>query len=142
MVNEEPPLLASMAEEESADVFWDRAQEAKSQRECLKWIRKAREIEAEHVEAALAEINMTAKNPCEQEQRLFELQQEAEKQLREQEFFAKDDIGSFWGLVETYSYIRVSHLYAMVLWVHRKMCFTIEGLHIEKYVDGALVEGK
>ena len=55
-------------------MFLERAQEAKSQRECLKWIRKAREIESEHVDAALAEIEMMAKNPCEQEQRLFELQ--------------------------------------------------------------------
>ena len=74
MVNEGSPLPASMAEEESADVFLDRAQEARSQRECLKWIRKARELEPEHVDAALMEINMTAKEPCEQELRLFELQ--------------------------------------------------------------------
>ena len=107
MVNEGSPLPASMAEEESADVFLDRAQEAGSQKERLKWIRKAREMEPEHVDAALAEIEMTAKNPCEQEQRLFELQQKAEKQLREQGFFTKDDIGSFWGLVETRPYMRV-----------------------------------
>ena len=40
LMNEDSPLLASMAEEESADAFLDRAQEAKSQRERLKWIRK------------------------------------------------------------------------------------------------------
>ena len=58
LVNEGSPLLASMAEEESADVFLDRAQEAKSRRERLKWIRKAREIEPDHVDAALAEIEI------------------------------------------------------------------------------------
>jgi hypothetical protein len=35
---------------------------------------EGREMEPEHVNAALAEIEMTAKNPCEREQRLFELQ--------------------------------------------------------------------
>ena len=58
LMNEGSPLLASMAEEESADVFLDRAQEAKSRRERLKWIRKAREIEPDHVDAALAEIEI------------------------------------------------------------------------------------
>ena len=38
--------------------------------------------------------------------------------------------------------IRVSHLYVMALLVNYKMRFAIEGLHIEKYADGALVEGK
>ena len=126
MVNEGSPLPASMAEEESADVFLDRAQEAGSRKERLKWIRKAREMEPEHVDAALAEIEMTAKNPCEQEQRLFELQQKAEKQLREQGFFTKDDIGSFWGLVETRPYMRVCHSYVMVLLVNRKMRLAVK----------------
>jgi len=126
MVNEGSPLPASMLEEESADVFLDRAQEAGSRKERLKWIRKAREMEPEHVDAALAEIEMTAKNPCEQEQRLFELQQKAEKQLREQGFFTKDDIGSFWGLVETRPYMRVCHSYVMVLLVNRKMRLAVK----------------
>ena len=34
-------------------------------------------METDHVDAALAEIEMMAKNSCEQEQRLLELQQEA-----------------------------------------------------------------
>ena len=126
MVNEGSPLPASMAEEESADVFLDRAQEASSRKERLKWVRKAREMEPEHVDAALAEIEMTAKNPCEQEQRLFELQQKAEKQLREQGFFTKDDIGSFWGLVDTRPYMRVCHSYVMVLLVNRKMRLAVK----------------
>ena len=58
LMNEDSPLLASMAEEESADVFLDRAQEAKSRRERPKWIRKAHEIEPDHVDAALAEIEI------------------------------------------------------------------------------------
>ena len=58
LMNEGSSLLASMAEEESADVFLDRAQEAKSRKERLKWIRKAREIEPDHVDAALAEIEI------------------------------------------------------------------------------------
>ena len=58
LMNEGSPLLASMAEEGSADVFLDRAQEAKSRRERLKWIRKAHEIEPDHVDAALAEIEI------------------------------------------------------------------------------------
>ena len=126
MVNEGSPLPASMAEEESADVFLDRAQEASSRKEQLKWVRKAREMEPEHVDAALAEIEMTAKNPCEQEQRLFDLQQKAEKQLREQGYFTKDDIGSFWGLVDTRPYMRVCHSYVMVLLVNRKMRLAVK----------------
>lgn len=95
--NERARTLEPMPEEASADAFLDRAQEARSQRERLKWIRKARELEPEHVDAALMEINMTAKEPCEQELRLFELQQKAENQLRKQGFFTKEDIGHFWG---------------------------------------------
>lgn len=121
LVNEGSPLLASMAEEESADVFWDRAQEAKSRRERLRWIQKAREIEPDHVDAALAEIEMTAKNPYEEEMLLFELQQKAEKQLREQGDFGKEAIGDFWLLVGTRPYMRVCHAYVETLLVNRKM---------------------
>ena len=121
LVNEGSPLLASMAEEESADVFLDRAQEAKSRRERLKWIRKAREIEPDHVDAALAEIEMTVKNPYEEEMLLFELQQKAEKQLREQGDFGKEAIGDFWLIVGTRPYMRVCHAYVETLLVNRKM---------------------
>ena len=99
----------------------DRAQEARSQRECLKWIRKAGELEPEHVDAALVEINMMVKEPGEQELRLFELQQKAENQLRQQGFFTKEDIGHFWGLIETRSYMRVCHSYVEALLMNRKM---------------------
>ena len=119
--NERARTLEPMPEEASADAFLDRAQEARSQRECLKWIRKARELEPEHVDAALMEINMTAKEPCEQELRLFELQQKAENQLRKQGFFTKEDIGHFWGLIETRSYMRVCHSYVEALLMNRKM---------------------
>jgi len=121
LMNEGSPLLASMAEEESADVFLDRAQEAKSRRERLKWIRKAREIEPDHVDAVLAEIEMTAKNPYEEEMLLFELQKKAEKQLREQGDFGKEAIGDFWLLVGTRPYMRVCHAYVETLLVNRKM---------------------
>lgn len=49
--NERARTLEPMPEEASADAFLDRAQEA-------------RELEPEHVDAALVEINMTAKEPC------------------------------------------------------------------------------
>ena len=58
MLNAGDVSLETMAEEESADVFLDRAQEAKSRRERLRWIQKAREIEPDHVNAALAEIEI------------------------------------------------------------------------------------
>ena len=121
LMNEDSPLLASMAEEESADVFLDRAQEAKSRRERLKWIRKAREIEPDHVDAALAEIEMTVKDPYEEEMLLCELQQKAEKQLREQGYFRKASIGVFWGLIETRPYMRVCQTYVGTLLMNRKM---------------------
>lgn len=121
LMNEDSPLLASMAEEESADAFLDRAQEAKSQRERLKWIRKAREIEPDHVDAALAEIEMTAKNPYEEEMLLCELQQKAEKHLREQGDFCKETVGDFWLIVETRPYMRVCHAYVETLLMNRKM---------------------
>ena len=58
MLNAGDVSLETMAEEESADVCLDRAQEAKSRRERLRWIQKAREIEPDHVDAALAEIEI------------------------------------------------------------------------------------
>ncbi len=87
----------------------------------LKWIRKARELEPDHVDAALMEIEETSKNPYEQEMRLFELQQKAEKQLREQGYFRKASIGDFWGLIETRPYMRVCQTYVGTLLMNRKM---------------------
>ena len=54
---------------------------------------------------------MTTKNPYEEEMLLFELQQKAEKQLREQRAFGKEAIGNFW----------LCHAYVETLLVNRKM---------------------
>ena len=121
MLNAGDVSLEPMQDEESADAFLERAQEAGSQREMLKWIRKARELEPDHVDAALMEIEETSKNPYEQEMRLFELQQKAEKQLREQGYFRKASIGDFWGLIETRPYMRVCQTYVGTLLMNRKM---------------------
>lgn len=53
--------------------------------------------------------------------RLFELQQKAEKQLREQGYFRKASIGDFWGLIETRPYMRVCQTYVGTLLMNRKM---------------------
>lgn len=121
MLNAGDVSLEPMQDEESADAFLERAQEAGSRREMLKWIRKARELEPDHVDAALMEIEETSKNPYEQEMRLFELQQKAEKQLREQGYFRKASIGDFWGLIETRPYMRVCQTYVGTLLMNRKM---------------------
>lgn len=121
MLNAGELSLESWHEEESADAFLERAQEAGSQRERLKWIRKARKLEPDHVDAALAEILEISKNPCEQEVQIFELLQKAEKQLRERGYFRKASIGDFWGLVETRPYMRVCHIYVETLLINRKM---------------------
>ena len=121
MLNAGDVSLETMENEESADAFLERAQEAGSRREMLKWIRKARELEPDHVDAALMEIEETSKNPYEQEMRLFELQQKAEKQLREQGYFRKASIGDFWGLIETRPYMRVCQTYVGTLLMNRKM---------------------
>ncbi|WP_314596530.1 hypothetical protein [uncultured Selenomonas sp.] len=121
MLNAGDVSLEPMQDEESADAFLERAQEAGSRREMLKWIRKAREVEPDHVDAALMEIEETSKNPYEQEMRLFELQQKAEKQLREQGYFRKASIGDFWGLIETRPYMRVCQTYVGTLLMNRKM---------------------
>ena len=75
----------------------------------------------DHVDAALMEIGETSKNPYEQEMRLFELQQKAEKQLREQGYFRKASIGDFWGLIETRPYMRACQTYVGTLLMNRKM---------------------
>lgn len=121
MLNAGDVSLEPMQDEESADAFLERAQEAGSRREVLKWIRKARELEPDHVDAALMEIEETAKNPYEQEMRIFELQQKTEKQLREQGYFRKASIGDFWGLIETRPYMRVCQTYVGTLLMNRKM---------------------
>ena len=63
MLNAGDVSLEPMQDEESADAFLERAQEAGSRREMLKWIRKARELEPDHVDAALMEIEETSKIP-------------------------------------------------------------------------------
>lgn len=119
--NERARTLQPMVDEVSADAFLDRAQTARSRRERLKWIRKARRLEPDYVDAALMEIEATAENPYEQEGRLFELQRKAEKLLREQGCFGKDSIGDFWFIIETRPYMRVCHLYVETLLMNRKM---------------------
>ena len=70
---------------------------------------------------AFSEKFKESSNPLSLTQEAAELQQKAEKQLREQGYFRKASIGDFWGLIETRPYMRVCQTYVGTLLMNRKM---------------------
>ena len=96
---------------ETADDYLELAEQARSDKKCIEYLRKALELEPDNVDAQLQLIILTHKDK--EDEQLAELQslKEAAAKPLEQEGFFRDDIGSFWTLWETRPYMRVCHTY-------------------------------
>lgn len=96
---------------ETADDYLDLAEQASSKKKRLEYLRKALELEPEHVDAQLEMIVHTMeKTPEEQLPALQKLMAAAAEPL-EQEGCFKRDMGEFWAVLETRPYMRVRHTY-------------------------------
>ena len=96
---------------ETADDYLELAEQATSKKKCLEYLRKAVELEPEHVDAQLQLIAHTLEDkPDKQLPALRKLLETAAKPL-EQEGYFQEDVGDFWTILETRPYMRVRQAY-------------------------------
>lgn len=96
--------------EDVAD-YLELAGRAATDRERLKWVRKARAVDPDDIDAALQETLLTSKGLHESLKKLKALLEVSTRQMEEKGYFEPDCIGSFWGLVETRPYMRLRYTY-------------------------------
>lgn len=96
---------------ESVDDYLELAEQALSKKKSLEYLHKALELEPENVDAHLQLISLTLEDKLdEQLPALRQLMDAAARQL-EQEGCFKEDVGDFWGVLETRPYMRVRYAY-------------------------------
>ncbi len=84
---------------------------ARTEKERLKWIRRARELDPEDIDAAAQEILATCEDVHEVLGALKPLIKTAEAQLEKEGFFRPEYIGDFWAVLETRPYMRLRYAY-------------------------------
>ncbi len=89
----------------------ERAEYARTEKERLAWIRRARELDPEDIDAAAQEILATCEDVHETLQALKPLIKTAEAQLEKKGFFQPEYIGDFWSVLETRPYMRLRYAY-------------------------------
>lgn len=96
---------------ETADDYLELAEQAPSRKKCLEYLRKAVELEPEHVDAQLQLIAHSLEDkPDEQLPALRKLMETAAEPLEREGCF-REDIGDFWTILETRPYMRVRQAY-------------------------------
>ena len=92
---------------ETADDYLELADRAMSKKKCVEYLRKALELEPENVDVQLQLIVHTLEGKTDKQlPALQKLMDCAAKQL-EQEGCFQEDVGAFWGVLETRPYMRV-----------------------------------
>lgn len=105
------PDDGSMGEIETADDYLELAEQAASKKKRLNYLKKALELEPDHVDAQLQLILTEAEDAPEARLTALEdLIKKAAKPLEEEGFFERGT-GAFWGIMETRPYMRVRREY-------------------------------
>ena len=110
----------------TSDDFLELAENAPSKTKAIKYLKKACELNDENIDAELQLIALTAKTSLEYFQRIETLLAKSKKQLEEQGFFDKENIGEFWLMTETRPFMRVYQAYMDELMSSGKIRMAIE----------------
>ena len=96
--------------------YLDMAVDAPTEKEAVKYAKKALELDAycTDAEVMIADIQY-GRDPEKFKKKLEKIIAKTEKHLREEGFFDDDCIGDFWGILETRPYIRARHAYIELL---------------------------
>lgn len=106
------------ASEDGEPDEWDyleMAEQAKSKKEMLRLASEALRINPDLLDAKVLILSLNVKEPEELKAKFEEYLAAEEKRLKEKDGIAEDDIGSYWGLVETRPYMRLKNTYVQLL---------------------------
>ncbi|MFP5528252.1 hypothetical protein ACLGL1_07250 [Peptococcus simiae] len=124
---EEPPddddlfyqqLLEGLSHHSQLDDFYDfmeRADQADSEQEALKWVKKALKIAPDNLDALVYKDRLMAKSPFDLLKKLEKTIAKGEAQLVEEGIYCDENIGDFWLVLETRPYMRALAVYMGLL---------------------------
>lgn len=97
---------------ETAYDFLELAESANTKKEALNYAKKAVELEPDNLDALAMVIELTCTSSEKLSEKYKALITEAEDKLKEQGYFADENIGEFWLIFETRPYMRLLEKYA------------------------------
>lgn len=95
--------------------YMDMAYEAETEQEALKYARKALQMDSKCLDAEVMIAEMTSEDMDELKTTYEKLIEKAGKDLKEADIFNKENMGHFWGIVETRPYMRLRYSYVRLL---------------------------
>lgn len=99
---------------QTADDYMELAENASAKKKKLEYLSKALELEPDNLDAARMKAEANAKKPEDLLEALSALLEKGNS-LMEQGGCFRDDIGDFWGVLETRPYMRLRHSYLEML---------------------------
>lgn len=100
---------------ETADDFLELANQADSRKKALEYVTKACKLDENNIDAQTQYITLSAKDEVDALTRYKKLLDKAEAQLKAEGIWTEDDVGNFWGILETRPYMRLYMEYMQVL---------------------------
>ncbi|MGN1194535.1 MAG: tetratricopeptide repeat protein [Acutalibacteraceae bacterium] len=102
-------------DEESVYDYLELAENAATDKQAEKYIKKALEIEPDNVDALLAKAKLTSKSDEDLLKKLEKIIADAQEQLKTQGYFNDEYVGDFWTIYETRPYMNVRYEYIAIL---------------------------
>jgi tetratricopeptide (TPR) repeat protein len=113
-MNSTPGIEVTEKTAKTSDDFLELADKARNDAERLKFIKKALELDPDNYDALLASISISSRDPIDTLKRLKNGVEQANKHM-EKEGYLTEDVGHFWGILETRPYMRLREKYADML---------------------------
>lgn len=99
---------------QTADDYLELAESVATKKKKLEYLAKALELEPDNLDASRMIAELNAKSPEEQLVAFSSLLEKGDS-LMEQGGYLQDDVGDFWGILETRPYMRLRHSYFELL---------------------------
>ena len=99
----------------TADDFLELALDAHDEKSAIKYLKKAIKLDPDNLDVAMTLIEYTEEEPVSYLNKLEELVKTGNRVMEEGGYMSEDNIGNFWGILETRPYMRVRRKYADTL---------------------------
>ena len=116
-----PDTLMNPEIAETSDDFFEIALGADSEKEALKYLKKALKLDPYNFDAQSYLIDLTADDFTERVKKYGDAVSKATKHMAEEGYFEDEYIGKFWGVLETRPYMRLRSMYTKLLLVCGRM---------------------
>lgn len=113
--NSNIPAYITPETAESSDDYLELAYDATSMKEALKFAKEALKLDPHNYDAEVMIIDLKAKDDTKLVRDLAKAVERATRHMEDEGYFEEEDIGHFWGIIETRPYMRMRGRYVQEL---------------------------